>query len=141
MGNGRYAATLFVFNTKATRAHRAAAAQPASTSPQHPHTHKTRRSYKEWFAFNNQQRAHYNLVENFPGALTLQVLAGLYFPRVSSGLAVLWIAARHVWAKNYISGGPENRYSGLAGLHIVSVLGWFGMAVAGGLKLTGLVSF
>ena len=162
MGNGRYAATL---------------------------------SYKSWYDFNNQQRAHYNLIENFAGAsasspialapvrkraqsatpsrargpthplraiispqlpltltpnplmcvcvgaLSLQVLAGLFFPRVSSGLAVLWIGARHIWATNYIKGGPENRYGGLAGLHIVSVLGWLGMAVAGGLKLAGVVTY
>lgn len=66
-------------------------------------------SYPEWYAFNNAQRAHYNLVENISGALTLHVLSGLFFPVPTAASAVLWIAARHVWASNYVKSGPNAR--------------------------------
>jgi hypothetical protein len=92
-------------------------------------------TYGEWYKFNNAQRAHYNLVENFAPALGLHVLAGLFFPAPVAASSALWIAARHVWASNYATVGPNGRYGGIAGLHAACLLGWFGAAVYGGLKL------
>ena len=98
-------------------------------------------SYKEWYEFNLAQRAHYNLVESFPSALGLHFLGGLYFPIPSASLAVLWIVCRHIWSINYKKGGPEARYNGIAAGHALALLGWFGMGVAGGLKLSGLLKW
>ena len=98
-------------------------------------------SYGQWYAFNNAQRAHYNLVENFAPALGLHVLSGLFFPRITAGSALLWIAARHVWSSNYVKAGPNARYSGIAASHIICLLGWLGASVAGGLRLAGHVNF
>ena len=97
-------------------------------------------SYKDWYSFNNAQRVHYNLVENLPSLITLHLLAGAYFPRASAALAVPWLVARHIWGVNYISAGPEGRYNGIAVLHQLCMLSWFGMAVAGSLKASGVVS-
>lgn len=68
-------------------------------------------------------------------------MAGVYFPATASALSIIWIVARHSWSRDYITGGPEARYSGIGGLHAVAVLSWFGMSVAGGLKLAGLIKF
>lgn len=95
-------------------------------------------SYKQWFAFNNAQRAHYKVIETFTPALGLNLLSGIYFPKTSAALSVLWIIAQHIWARNYMQGGAENRYASIAGLGTVSMLGWLGLTVAGGLKLIGV---
>ena len=96
--------------------------------------------YAAWYKFASGQRAHYNLVENLPMVLTLHALAGVYFPRAAAINALVWIGARHIWSQNYIKRGPENRYDGIAVLHQLSTVGWLGMAIAGGLKLSGLIS-
>ena len=71
----------------------------------------------------------------------LHVLSGLFFPRITAGSALLWIAARHVWSSNYVKAGPNARYSGIAASHIICLLGWLGASVAGGLRLAGHVNF
>lgn len=96
--------------------------------------------YKAWFEFNNAQRVHYNLLENLPSILTLHLVAGLYFPRAAAAAAVPWLVARHIWGVNYVSAGPEGRYNGIAMLHQVCLLSWLGMAVAGSLKASGLIT-
>ena len=97
-------------------------------------------SYKDWYAFNNAQRVHYNLVENLPSIITLHLVAGVYFPRAAAFAAVPWLVARHIWGMNYVSAGPEGRYNGIAALHQLCLLSWFGMAVAGSLKATGAIT-
>jgi glutathione S-transferase len=93
--------------------------------------------YAAWLKFNMAQRAHYNLVEIFAPTLGLQVLAGVFYPLPAAALALPWIAARHVWSTNYMTSGPEARYSGIAGLSMLSVLGWTGLAIAGSVKMIG----
>ena len=80
---------------------------------------------------------HYNLVENLSTIITLQLCAGAYFPRAAAALAVPWIVARHVWGVNYVTAGPEGRYNGIAAVHQLCLLSWFGLAVAGSLKAAG----
>lgn len=69
-----------------------------------------------------------------------QSLSAVYFPRASAALAVVWVAAKHQASSNYIAGGPENRYASFAGLHALALLSWLGLSVAGGLKLSGLIT-
>ena len=83
---------------------------------------------------------HYNLVENLPSLITLQLCAGAYFPATAAALAVPWLVARHVWGMNYVGAGPEGRYNGIAAVHQLCTLAWFGMAVAGSLKASGLLT-
>ena len=94
-------------------------------------------SYSSWFKFNLAQRAHYRFMESFPALLGLHVLAGIYFPVASAALAPLYMWTYHVFGRNYVEGGPENRYSGLAAVQYVSILGWLFMAFAGSLKMIG----
>ena len=77
-------------------------------------------------------------MENAPFALGLHVLGGLFFPAPVAASSALWIAARHVWASNYSKDGPNGRYGGIAGLHAACLLGWFGAAMYGGMKMAKL---
>jgi hypothetical protein len=97
-------------------------------------------SYKAWFDFNNAQRVHYNLVENLPSIIALHLVAGVYFPRAAAAAAVPWLVARHMWGVNYVAAGPEGRYNNIAALHQLCTLAWFGMAVAGSLKASGVLT-
>jgi hypothetical protein len=94
-------------------------------------------SYANWFKFNLAQRAHYRFMESFPAILGLHVLSGVYFPVATAILAPSYMWAYHVFGANYIEGGPENRYSGIAAVQHISVLGWLFMAIAGSLKMIG----
>lgn len=97
-------------------------------------------SYAEWYSFANMQRAHYKVVEDLPANIVLQTLASVYFPKSAAALALVWIAGRHTLSSNYKTNGPEARYGGIAGTHMLVSVAWLAMAVAGGLKLSGLVS-
>jgi hypothetical protein len=77
-------------------------------------------------------------VENFPSALGLHVLSGLFFPKITAASSLVWIFARHVWASNYITSGANARYGGIAGLHVVCLLGWLGASVYGGWAMAKL---
>lgn len=41
----------------------------------------------QWEDFNNHQRAHYNYVEGVASAITLQLLAGAFYPKASA----MWV--------------------------------------------------
>ena len=96
-------------------------------------------SYRAWLDMNNGQRAHYNLVEAAVPLMTLHLMAGVYWPVASAAIMPVYIIARHIWSTNYMSGGPEARYNSVAVLHQLAFLSWFGMTIAGGIKLTGLI--
>ena len=90
-----------------------------------------------------------------------------YFPRAAAAIAVPWLVARHgkylphakpspspqkispeptqhinlaAWGVNYVTAGPEGRYNNIAVLHQLALITWFGLAVAGSLKATGLIT-
>jgi glutathione S-transferase len=46
-------------------------------------------SYKEWFVFNNAQRAHYNFLEALDVVVLTNLVAGLYFPVAAIVLGVV----------------------------------------------------
>jgi hypothetical protein len=47
--------------------------------------------------FNNHQRAHYNYVEGVASAITLQLIAGLFFPQVAAWTGLTYIGAFYVF--------------------------------------------
>lgn len=98
-------------------------------------------SYADWYSFANAQRAHYKYVEEYTPVAVLHGLAGIYFPLYSSILGAVWLVGKETLSSRYMSGGPEARYGGLAAFHALATLGFFGLSIAGGLKLAGLVSF
>ena len=79
-----------------------------------------------------------NLVESFPSALGLHVLSGLFFPKITAASSLVWILARHAWSSNYVTSGANARYNGIAALHAVCLLGWFGASIYGGWSMAQL---
>nr|XP_011449765.2 microsomal glutathione S-transferase 3 [Crassostrea gigas] len=68
--------------------------------------------YSEDDRFNCYQRAHQNTLENYPVYLLLQVLSGLYAPKVAALAGAVWCAGRIVYAIGYYTGDPSKRIRG-----------------------------
>ncbi|KAJ3087312.1 hypothetical protein HK102_011368 [Quaeritorhiza haematococci] len=89
---------------------------------------------KDWEAFNNYQRAHYNYVEQITTAVTFELLCGLFFPRFSAYAGLAYIVGRQLYAWGYTSKGSEGRVLGAAVLDL-ALVGMFGGIVYGALKM------
>jgi len=87
--------------------------------------------YKEWYEFNNAQRAHSNFVEMAPSTILWVFLAGIYFPIVASILGLLIIIFRIIYAIGYVKSGPSGRMVGAMGNNL-ALLGLFGLSIASG---------
>eukprot|EP01017_Pseudomicrothorax_dubius_P051011 TRINITY_DN9747_c0_g1_i1.p1 TRINITY_DN9747_c0_g1~~TRINITY_DN9747_c0_g1_i1.p1 ORF type:complete len:161 (+),score=35.82 TRINITY_DN9747_c0_g1_i1:122-604(+) len=65
-------------------------------------------SYKEWFEFNNAQRAHYNFVEQVGIVIPVTLVAGIGFPLIASGLGSSYAVGRLLYTLGYSSKeGPK----------------------------------
>ena len=60
--------------------------------------------------FNCLQRGHQHTLETYPHVLAMSVLGGLSQPATTAAAGLLWLVARHKWAKGYATGEPKNRY-------------------------------
>ena len=85
-------------------------------------------SYKDWYLFNNAQRAHLNFVEMIASSLIFLLVGGLYCPCIASGLGGLMIISRLMYALGYSNKGPAGRLIG-ALLNDVAILGLFIMGM------------
>ena len=91
-------------------------------------------SYKDWYLFNNAQRAHLNFVEMIASSLMFLLVGGLYCPCIASGLGGLMIISRILYATGYANKGPNGRLIG-AVLNDVALLGLFIMGMIFVVKL------
>ena len=89
-------------------------------------------SYKEWYDFNNAQRAHYNFVEMAPSTILWVFCAGIYFPIPAAVLGLIVIIVRAMYAYGYAKGGPAGRLIGALG-NDLAVLALFGLSIASGI--------
>ncbi|EPQ27344.1 uncharacterized protein PFL1_05265 [Pseudozyma flocculosa PF-1] len=79
---------------------------------------------REAHLFNCAQRVHQNTLENLPSYMFLVLFTGLFYPRLSTGLASTWVVSRVLYMVGYNSGVPRNRVTGaiIGGLSFIGLL-------------------
>ncbi|KAI9220384.1 hypothetical protein BC828DRAFT_383669 [Blastocladiella britannica] len=95
-------------------------------------------SEKDWIAFNNVQRAHYQYLEQLPTAISLAVLAGLYRPQLSAVMCLTYVLGRELYSHGYIKHGSSGRFNGIA-LITPSLFTWLGIAAFGSAQQIGWI--
>ena len=68
--------------------------------------------YEAWYKFALNQRVHYNYVEGVASAITLNVIAGCFFPRYAAALGGAYMLGREVFAAGYVTAGAKGRIYG-----------------------------
>ncbi|TNV85344.1 hypothetical protein FGO68_gene17327 [Halteria grandinella] len=81
-------------------------------------------SYKEWFLFNNAQRAHYNYLENFTPTIVWIIISLFYHPLSAAVLGFVVFIGRIIYSVGYFK-TPNLRSVGA----IVFDLGFIGLFV------------
>ena len=79
-------------------------------------------SYRDWYDFNNGQRAHYNFVEQVGSILILLLVAGISHPTIAGSFGLTYFVGRILFTFGYVSRGPAGRIAG-ALLLDVGILG------------------
>lgn len=60
------------------------------------------------YLFNCAQRAHHNILENYPTVLTGMLIAGLRYPNTAAAAGMVWIFGRILYALGYSSANESN---------------------------------
>ena len=84
------------------------------------------------YLFNCAQRAHHNILENYPTALTGMLITGIKYPILASALGIVWISGRILYAFGYTSTSEKNingRGRFFHGGFHMSAIGQFGFVV------------
>jgi len=84
--------------------------------------------YKEWYDFNNRQRAHYNFLEQVATIITLVLVSGVWFPCAATAVGAVYFVGRILSTIGYVTKGPKGRLVGVA-LSSLSLLA--GIVLAG----------
>jgi hypothetical protein len=80
--------------------------------------------------FNSVQRGHANCLENHYAIQVLALIPSLFFPKLSATGLALWTFGATVYAKQYASGGAEDRNKGIALTKYVGLLLLLGLNIA-----------
>ena len=88
-------------------------------------------TYKQWFDFNNAQRAHYNFVEMAPSTFVFLLVSGIYFPIPAAAIGLALAIFRVIYSIGYAKGGPKGRLIGAIG-NDLALLGLIGLGFASG---------
>ena len=91
-------------------------------------------TYKEWYEFNNAQRAHYNFIEQIGPILTLLLVAAIRLPTAAGWLGLTYCVGRLLYTIGYVFKGPKGRMIGVL-LVDVGLIGLVGTAFASAWKL------
>eukprot|EP01101_Sappina_pedata_P009924 TRINITY_DN6130_c0_g1_i1.p1 TRINITY_DN6130_c0_g1~~TRINITY_DN6130_c0_g1_i1.p1 ORF type:complete len:176 (+),score=93.84 TRINITY_DN6130_c0_g1_i1:65-592(+) len=70
-------------------------------------------SFEQWKQFNDYQRVHQNFVEGVATSITLQLICGLFFPRLAAILGFIYIIGRFIYGVGYRSKGANGRFIGV----------------------------
>ncbi|KAI5780979.1 hypothetical protein EDC01DRAFT_261805 [Geopyxis carbonaria] len=93
-------------------------------------THEAANASLDAYQFNCAQRAHANYLENLPQFVISTAIAGLSHPRITAGLAGMWLVGRVLYARGYVNGNQESkgsgRYQGM--MYVLGQLGVMGLA-------------
>ena len=92
-------------------------------------------SYKQWFDFNNAQRAHYNFLEMLSSTLVFLLIGGIYFPIPSAVIGLVTAISRVIYSIGYVNSGPKGRLVG-ALLNDLCLLGLLGLSLASAVMFT-----
>jgi len=66
----------------------------------------------DWIKFNNYQRAHLNYVEGIASIIVVQLIAGLFYPKVSTYLGWAYLVGRELYSWGYRKHGAQRRLIG-----------------------------
>ena len=77
-----------------------------------------RLDYKEWYDFNNRQRAHYNFIEHIVVILPFLLIGGIALPVVAGILGWIYFVGRIAYTIGYVKGGPKGRLIGALTLDV-----------------------
>ncbi len=99
---------------------------------------------EDWVSFNNYQRAHLNYMELVTPIVVVQLVSGLFFPRISFLASIVVLVGRQLFGMGYRSTGSSGRLVGaitadvgMITLLLAALYGSF--SAAGG--LAGFTSF
>ena len=88
-----------------------------------------RLDYKEWYDFNNRQRAHYNFIEHIVAVIPFLLIGGIALPIATGILGWVYFVGRIAYTLGYVRGGPKGRLIGalttdvaILGMWVTSVI-------------------
>ena len=77
--------------------------------------------------------------DHHPAVRGKQLISGLFFPKASAILGLVYMVGRQVYAAGYSRNGPDGRMYG-ALLFDLALVGWLGMSVFGNLQSLGYIA-
>jgi len=93
----------------------------------YPTMYANKAEVKEADAFNCYQRAHGNLMENYPQFLMMLFLGGVEHPLTATACGLIWMAGRVAFALGYQTGDPSKRMNGA--FQYIGLLSLLGLSV------------